>query len=838
MAAILSYPEAFAAGASTVGAKAWNLARLARWGYPTPRGIVVDIGAYDAVIALPPIAALVAEAGSIAPCDILDTDADALLARLGRAIEAAPLPESVEAGLEPALASGGLTARPLAVRSSATGEDGDNHAFAGIHDSVLNVVGIDAVLAGIRRCFASLWTPQALAYRRRFAIADADIRCGIVICEMIAAKDASEPIAAGVVFTADPGDGRHHRIVIETVAGLGDRLVGGRQTPARATIDVVNNKILPPQGALSTLPRIIATKLASLAWRIHWDFSESDQPQDIEWAFDGDRLFILQTRPITALPRRTFPAIADQADIWTNANFKEVLGVLSPASLSNAYMAMAERFLDLNRLSGFHAPEGVRFLRCIAGRLYFNASFLQYAWYDTWGTLPAAFNSHFGGFQGEITVPLQTPLCGLAGLRRLFAQFRMFGAIWRLPRTLPATNLRLLSQGRQFRRRDLSPLPDGELARLWLEISQSPQWRVPFMEAGAIAPIWLGLAYMIVAKHFPKDRIAAVIGGLMAGQGGITSAEHGYHLQEIVARCGASGPAFDAALTQWLDSYGHRGFSEQDIANPRWAETPEIIARMARAMAITPAHTKATSQPVREKANLDLRQLPLLQRRILHWLIGRATQGVRLREETKSALVMIVAMARHLALEAGRRMVLRGTIDRQDDVFMLYEPDILAFATGEWQGEGARAKIEDRIAQRAIQLANPPPDVIIEAAHAVTAPAAPPVAPAPDATMSGLAASPGKARGTARKLSHPGDAAPLRDGGILVARSTDPGWTPLFLLADAIVVEIGGYLSHGAIVAREFGIPSVVNIPGAFDRISQGAEIFVDGDAGQVLLLE
>jgi len=841
LTAILGYPGTFEAGASQVGGKAWNLARLARWGYPVPRGVVVAIGVYDAVIADPLVAALVAEAGAIAPGEVAFTDANTLLGRLRAAIEAAPLPDPVEAALEQALSVAGIAGRPVAVRSSATGEDGNVYAFAGIHESFLNVEGVDAILASVKRCFASLWTPQALAYRRRFAIDDAEVRCGVVICEMITVKNGSEPLAAGVAFTADPRDGRRDHIVIETVAGLGDKLVSGQKTPERATVAVMLASLGPPQGRFGVLPSAIVSELAMLAWRIHWDFGDGERPQDIEWAFDGDQIFIVQTRPITALPRRTFPAILDQDDVWTNANFKEVSGALTPTTLSCGYSLMVERFLDLSRLSGYREPQGARFLRCVEGRLYFNASFLQYAWYDAWGMTPSELNEMLGGFQGEIRIPPGNPRLGLVGLRRLVAGARLLFIIWRLMKKQPAENRKLRERGRAFLQRDLSLLSDAELIQFWIDFSgTSGEWRVPFSEANAVGGSWLGAARELAMKYLPADRVTPLLGGLMSGQGGVISADHGYQLQEIVARCGTSGPEFDAALKTWLETYGHRGFDELEMANPRWGETPDVVVQLARDIGSGTKRDPAAAQRIREEAIKELDRLPRIPRRILHWLAVKAAQGFGLREDTKSAGVMIVTMTRRIFLETGRRMALRGAIDQPEDVFMLYRPDIMAFLMGQWQGAGGREKVRDHTALRAAQLACTPPDVIIEAANGVSASAKPlPAAAVPgERILKGLAASPGQARGAARKLDHPGQAALLREGGILVARTTDPGWTPLFLLAQAVVVEIGGYLSHGAIVAREFGIPSVINIPGGFDSITQGAEISVDGDAGEVALVD
>lgn len=765
MTAILDYQEAVAAGPTRVGGKAWNLGRLARWGFPVPRGIVVDVRAYDAVIGEENIARLVAEAAEIEPRDITDPQAQALLEEIRRAIESTPLSPEISARLDAALAREEIDHSPVAVRSSATGEDGDKYAFAGIHESFLNVVGREAILCAVRKCFASLWTPQALAYRRRFAIPDAEVRCCVVICEMITAKGASEPVAAGVAFTADPSDGRRDRIVVETVAGLGDKLVDGRETPARATVDVVIDGFGPLQGDIGALPVSLATRLTMLAWRIHWDFGEGDVPQDIEWAFDGEKIVILQTRPITALPRRTFPQIADQPTIWTNANFKEVLsGVLSPMGWSPSPVWLAYKLFDLYRLCGFAPPEGMQIVRRFEGRPYFNATAMQFASWDGWGVSPADFNVSFGGFQAEIGTPPGNPMRGRAGIRRFLAGTKLMRAIWSAPKLLPEKIDRVFWRARELRERDLSRLSDAELLRLWLSVA-GPDWELPFMLANSIGGAWLGIARSVAAKYLPAEKIEPLMGGLMSGQGGVTSADHAYELHEIVARHGTCGAAFDAAIETWLAKYGHRGFDELDVANPRWSETPEAVKGLARSLS-APAHSPRSARRVREEAHAELRALPIMPRLVIGWLVAKAEEGYRLREQTKSALVAVPAgVMRHIVLEFGNRFAARGVIERRDDVFMLTMIDLWALANGDWPGEGARELVEDRRKQwEAWRASDPPPDVIIEDAGGAAPMAAPERVESSGDVLRGLAVSPGVARGKARKLRNPSDAARLRRG--------------------------------------------------------------------------
>jgi len=227
MPPLRSYAEAVTDGPAIVGGKGWNLSRLARYGFLVPTGAVLTAETYRQHLASANVAAPQAALLGTPASDADQPGTVAQLDLIRAALEATPLPPDVVEAVRAFLAENGLTDRPIAVRSSATAEDGAAASFAGIHESYLNVVGLDATLVAVRRCFASLWTPRAFAYRRRLALPDDDVACAVVLCAMIgrAGQDGSSylpPVAAGVAFSADPRTGRHRR-----GAGAG-RGAGGR----------------------------------------------------------------------------------------------------------------------------------------------------------------------------------------------------------------------------------------------------------------------------------------------------------------------------------------------------------------------------------------------------------------------------------------------------------------------------------------------------------------------------------------------------------------------------------------------------------------------------------
>jgi len=294
---------------------------------------------------------------------------------------------------------------------------------------------------------------------------------------------------------------------------------------------------------------------------------------------------------------------------------------------------------------------------------------------------------------------------------------------------------------------------------------------------------------------------------------------------------------FDAAWAAYLEEYGHRAFDELEIANPRWYEAPASLLALGAQLATAPQDRQSATR-ARQRANEMLQGRPWLARVALTWLAERAARGYALREDAKSHFVDLMATARAILLEIGRRLNLAGHLDDPKDVFFLYVPEALAILEQEWDGDGARNAVTDRQTQLRRWAAENSPDVLIEDAAGAKAyrGEAEAIASA-EGTWKGVAASPGWASGPARLIHGPQQGEKLTGGGILVASTTDPAWTPLFLLADGLVVETGGYLSHGAIVAREFGIPAVVNLPGLMATISDGSGLAVDGNSGMVTLI-
>lgn len=869
---MLDWEGAAAAGAGVCGGKGWNLGRLHRYGFPVPVGGVLVAEAYNRLMDQAPVRELSRQAAAIGARDVTSPEAVRQLADVRRAIADAELPPGIQADLERFLVQAGLADRPVAARSSATAEDGAEHSFAGIHQSFLNLRGLPAIVAAVRGCYASLWTPRAVAYRRHRGLDDEVVACAVVICAMVTRPGDESPAAAGVVFTCDPRTGRRDLIAISAAPGLGEAVVGGNVNPEEISVSREDGTLCARGGRSDpVLSDEQALGLARLAERVHWALGDGQAPQDVEWAFDGDRFWLLQARPVTRLARVTFPGAERLPVIWSNANLKEAVpGVQSTLSWSMNRRLISRIVCSPLPVVGYPVPPGIEVVRRISGRAYFDVSALQWALYDALGLLPAEFARELGGHQPMIPVPSMEPFEGPDGRRRRRARLRFILWLWREVRGLPRRVDALRRSVRGMRDGDPSRLTCADLlargARQW-ELSRDFGPR--FQAANMSASVWIAELTNLL-KRFAPERAQAIVSALLAGSGKVTTAEQGYRLFDLAAaartdaeavayltrrpldpqgwRYLPAGSPFRRELGRFLEEFGHRGVYEGEIANPRWNEDPTYLLEQVRHLLESgeTGSPREMARAARAAGEAELARLPWYVRPLVRWLARNAREGAALREAAKSALVSMAEPGRRDFLEIGCRLVASGKLDHQTDVFHLAWAELEMYLRGEWDGTGARALVADRKARDAAWLAEEPEDVYVLDAEG--RPAAMPgemeaVVAAPvwregdGHVLAGIGVAAGRAGGVARVIRHPSEGHLLRDGDVLVAPSTDPGWTPLFLRASAVVTEMGGYLSHGAIVAREYGLPAVVNVPGLLRTVRSGQHLVVDGDAGTVTVV-
>jgi len=363
----------------------------------------------------------------------------------------------------------------------------------------------------------------------------------------------------------------------------------------------------------------------------------------------------------------------------------------------------------------------------------------------------------------------------------------------------------------------------------------------------------------MLSKALEKDfstNATAVATTLLIGQGKITSAEQGYKLIELaeVARNDSKarqffltepfqplswetiiseGSDFKHKFREFLQKYGHRAVYELDLSNSRWHDDPSYLLNYIRDILPTAdlskfkANQKLQAKNIRQKVNSTV---PFYRLWKINWLICQAVKGEESREKGKSELVRLSDPLRKLVLDIGRRLKEREIIEDTIDVFHCSLQDVISILLGYWNGQGLKALVADR-KERYTELQKfDPPDLIINENASFVEPTSMTI----EGELMGMGVAGGRAKGKVKLLNRPEDG--LEQSEVLVAPSTDPGWTPLFLKASGIIMETGGFLSHGAIVAREYGIPAVVNIPGVMKLIKNGDSVVVDGDEGKVYL--
>jgi pyruvate,water dikinase len=807
------------------------LARLFQAGLPVPPGCVLSVHALTTYLE------------SQAQPSPVTADAVSVMLHTG------VVPHAMQEDLHGVLADLGPSPGGWAVRSSAVTEDSVQASFAGMYESFLEVQDADLWNA-IRDCWASWWSTRALAYRQQLGDTATEPLLAVVIQRMVPAQ------SAGVAFTADPVSGERTRMVINAAAGSGLAVVSGVVEPEQhilvkePDVQVVETRLLRPDQPPLLSPEAVMM-LAHLLQRLE---TFCGSPQDVEWAWDGMRCWIVQSRPITTLGSG---AAQDEATVWTNANLKDVMpGLVSPLSWSlmrgQLDMAIREQYARL----GYTMPNDGPLLRCFWGRPYFNVSLLQQAGYEFFGAPPEKQFEQLGGAALQGFTPAQPP-SRRQRCRWQWHGIRVVRFLNRLRKEAPRHFAAL--ERRWQEEREQIPHVDRETL-LHMLATRSERDR-PFLVLHLYLT-WGMNGHFTYLRQLLERYLPQAPGGLFAelvtGLGEVSSADHSYRLWELsrLARqspqvmaflAGKAWHTWQSALADtplaapWRDflaAFGHRGLYEVEVANPRWREQPdylfEILAAYAALETETPPFDPAAQARRRQAAEAEVfGQLPLWRRLWLRSILRQAREFSRLRENSKSHFVRLIDLGRQVAFRAADFLVHNGLLDDREAIFLLEVDEIKAALRGEIDAHEVRRLLAQRRLERQRYAVVHPPAAFIGERPVYEESCA-----AADTVFCGLPSSPGRVTGTARVLRSPHEGGRLQPGEILVAPSTDPGWTPLFLLAAGLVMETGGYLSHGAIVAREYGIPAVLNVPLAMQRIPDGATLMLDGGAGTVRIVE
>jgi rifampicin phosphotransferase len=754
-----------------------------------------------------------------------------------------------------------LLAGPVAVRSSAVDEDSAQASFAGQHGTKLGVVGRAALHDAIAAVRASGAAGHALDYRQRMNL-QAQARVGVVVQRMIAAE------IAGVLFTRNPLSGAHE-ILIEAVSGLGEMLVCGRATPVQYRLDAEGGLLAStpghqPQALLldadgrarecaRTQAELDARLLSPAQLRALFELGRRCEQvfgsaQDLEWAWAGGRLYLLQSRPITALAETGEAArVALHADpgrgiLWSRVNVGEAIpGTVRPLtadfhrdSIEVSPQYMFQRMGVLPR-GPIHRPgtADAAPARFLCGRMAVNVDYMRAVADRIPGTSGAALEEATLG-RARPDVPSR-PDRSRYGIILL----RMIGIVFTLPRELHA----LHAQIHPWWRRIVGEAAQADLPQAVALFDESCEryMRIIVLQ-GLIATLasafWDPVA-RLVRRLAGEDELLQIT----AGYGNVLEARMLERLWDV-SRARLS-------LDEFVAQYGYLAASAGELAHTSWREDRTALHAIVERYRSLPedehparrqAAARSRFEAVRARLLAAAGPLDRLRLRIALRLAGRM---LPVREVGKACMVMGTDAARATARRIGSLLAERGDIAAADDVFFLTRAQLQAAVT---QPADRRPLL---VAQRRVHSAFESlalPDfftaealtAILSGADVADVAGAEVAAPqAGDALLlRGIGVSRGCVSGIARVITDPNRVDGFAPGDILVCHITDPGWAALFSIAGGMVVDIGGMLSHSAIIARELGIPAVVNTRDGTRRIADGARIVVDGARGEVRLVE
>jgi pyruvate,water dikinase len=818
-------------------------------------------------------------------------DAQAILEEL----HVSPLVQAEIAAALPALAPAGEL---LAVRSSATLEDGTRASFAGQFESFLNVAPtVEQVVQQIVQVWRSAFSARVLAYMREHVTADSEQQFpvpAVLIQRMVPAA------AAGVAFSADPVSGRRGCAVVAAVHGLGVELVAGACDSDEYQVDRAGELTLSrPAGAT---PVLTAAQVQAVAGLARQTARLLGRPQDIEWAIAGETAYLLQARPITTLAEMADPdgALA----LWDNSNISESYnGVTTPLTFSFARRAYEEVYRQFCRTVGVpaasisaHSDTFRHMIGLLRGRIYYNLL----NWYRLIALLPGyTFNRRFMEQMMGVREPLPAELAAEIGqpttaapwhvrardgLALLGSGVRLAWAFATLPRRIQQFQQRLTA-ALGSSPPDLAAMRADELVAYYrrLESELLTRWDAPIIN-DFCTMVFYGLLRALTAAWCP-DTDDNLHNDLLCGEGGMISAEPARRIQAM-AQVAARHPALVKALRDgtptaaqqaiarvpefaqlygaYLERFGERCLEELKLESPTLHDDPHVLLRMvgqiaaqlalaapaAASDAAAAEQTQKQTQNVRQRAEARvqaaLRNRPL-RRLLFGWVLRQARAGVRERENLRFERTRVFGRARQIFLELGRRFAALELLDDAHDIFYLEVNEVLGFATGtatctNLRGLAALRKQEcARYRTTAAPAERCETRGLVNQGHTFQQVQGATPAEAADEHAQdehqGTGCCPGVVRGRVRVVRDPRQAT-LQPGEILVAERTDPGWVMLFPAAAGLLVERGSLLSHSAIVARELGIPAIVALGGLTDWLRDGDEVELDGSRGTVRRLE
>jgi phosphohistidine swiveling domain-containing protein len=847
------------AGLTQVGGKGASLVRLAAADFPVPPGFFITTAAYRWFVEKYELQDQILAAASVAIPDQPATLEEAS-SRIGNLFAQHAMPDDIAEEIRHAYADLGEGKVHVAVRSSATSEDLPEMSFAGQQETYLNMHGEAMVLDAVKRCWASLWTARAIGYRARHNIASQDVSLAVVVQVQVPAE------AAGILFTANPMNGRRDEVVINAAWGLGEAIVGGLVTPDSLTVDKVSGRVLNRQTAdkqvmtvctastteeqpvpenlrqAPVLDDAAAVQLTALGVQIEQLY---DQPMDIEWAWIAGQFYILQARPITALP--------------TSDSMAPLTWPKPPRGVMYGRTSFAEQIP--NPVSPLFATLGLHMADIPTQELMrrFTKAKIKYGYIPINGYVFMVAGLSFPEFVTYIRMSARIMSMVLHGQEQCWVARQAF-----------------VREIQTWEAKDIAALSPNELLSGAGIVFQACVRLYTYIQAGTVPLSTISEAsftqfYNRLVRH-KGDPAATTF--LLGSESVALRAEKALFdlaawcrehpsLADYLCQTSASlvaqtlsqprpptnlstedWAAWRAQFQAYLAEHGQMTY-DLDFANPVPAEQPTALLKTIKMY----LQGGGSDPYARHQATLDRRAqataviLARLHFPLKGWfqsLLQWAQNAAPGRENSLADLGLGHPLIRRYLNELGRRLAAGGAIPNAESIYWLEETEVQELISALETGEplpDLSSRIPPRRAERQRSLKSTPPAMLPEKSKWSILIPWHRTSQSPS-TLPGLGTSPGQVTACACVLIGPEDFPRMHPGDVLVAVTTTPAWTPLFAMASAVVTDIGGPLSHSSIVAREYGIPAVMATGVATRRIHTGQMITVDGSAGTVTLKE
>ncbi|WP_374027538.1 phosphoenolpyruvate synthase [Bdellovibrio bacteriovorus] len=810
--------------------------------------------------------------------------------------ESTPLPATVESSLEEALHSLGSD-KVFSVRSSAADEDSLSHSFAGQLSSYLYVSGKADILKYIRQCWASAFSERGLVYRLENKIDLKKISVSVVLQRMI------DPDKSGVLFTCDPVAKKTDTFVVSSVYGVGEGLVSGALDADSFWLDAKSGKMLREElvekkemmkksasGHCEMKP-VSADKVntASLnseevngLYRLGQKIQEQyHRPQDIEWAVESGKIYILQTRPVTSLDQD----LIGYPNLWDNSNIIESYGGLtSPLSFSFAlrnYKAVYVQFCEVLGVPNDIIKDMDSYLSYMLGSLNGRVYYNLFNWYKLVGVLPGfKQNREFMETMMGVSEALSDEIANrikphpswdtpVGRLRKAITGFNFIKYHFTIQTVVDDFLTTFHKDYDRFRAMPLKRMRGDQLIRVYMDVERNMlgRWKAPIIN-DFLCMVHFGLLRKLTTTWL-KELDSTIQNDLLAGEGGLESAEPTKALLRLAAKANQNEglrklieetdpkeglealnqsqyTEFYKLVLDYLDRFGFRCMSEMKLEEIDLLTDPSylfVCLKNYLKSGQVEAHDDTHEKNLRQQAEAKVAgHLTGIKQKIYFWVLKHARKAVKNRENTRFARTRIYGIARTIFQTIGEDLASLGALENPRDIFWLTIEEVFGIYNGTLPSFDLKAFVELRKKDYARFTEETDPRVMTRGAvywnntfikeedlSQVSSETG-------DWDLKGLPCCPGVLEGVVKVIINPSDNLDL-NGEILVTARTDPGWVPLYPAISGLLVERGSLLSHSAIVAREMGIPAIVSIPGLTKKLKTGMRVRIDAKAGTIKIL-